>query len=149
MTSLEASAAQGAERRWAFVGLAVASALLVLQVLAGSAREALTDQPSVRELVETCLTERATPFEPVTDDPLALSAERGALRTTVQGNRVTVALGGSEADARRVYDAYTAVAPSAVETLLEQRRKVVLLWEQPPTEEQREFMGLCTLDAQE
>ena len=150
MSSLEASTAQGAERRWALVGLAVAAALLVVQVLAGSAREALSDRPSIRELVETCLTERATPFEPVADDLIALSAERGALQTTIQGNRVTVALGGSEDDAKRVYDAYAAVATSGVVgTRLEQRRKVVLLWEQPPTEEQRNFMVLCTLDAQE
>ena len=150
MSSSEASTPSGVERRWALIGLAVAAALLIVQVLAGSVREVFSDKPSIRELVETCLTERSTTFEPVTDDLIALSAERGALRTTVQGNRVTVALGGSDDDATRVYEAYAAVAPSTVVgTLLEQRRKIVLLWAQPPTEEQRDVMVLCTLDAQE
>ena len=80
-------------------------------------------------------------------DPIALSADRGALRTSVGGNGVTVALGGSESDARRVFGDYQAVASPGAR--LEQRRKVVFLWDAPPTREQREFMVLCTLDAQE
>ena len=63
---------------------------------------------------------------------------------------MTVALGGSESNAERVYRAYSRVAPEdVVRTRLERRRKVVLLWENDPTTSQREFMYLCTLDAQE
>jgi hypothetical protein len=130
-------------------GVVVAASLLVLQIAGGVVREIVSDEPSHLELVQTCLVERATPFERA-GDPIAESAGRGALRTIVDGNTVTVALGSSEADAARLHDAYAAVATADVlAALLERRRKVVFLWERTPTSAQREFMILCTLDAQE
>ena len=144
---LESPSARRAEQWWVLVGVGFVVSLLCAQVVVGFVR---ADEPSFLEKVETCLTERATPFEEVSGDPIALSAERGALRTTVDGNSVTVSLGGSEKDAERLYDAYTAVASDeVVATLLDRRRKVVFLWSREPTTAQREFMYLCTLDAQE
>ena len=131
------------------VALAVVGAIVLAQVLGGLVREATTDEPSHLEKVETCLTERSTAFEPVVGDLIALSAARGALRTTVEGNPVTVALGGSESDAERVFDAYTSVGTADVASRLERRRKVVFLWDVPPSATQRDFMTLCTLDAQD
>lgn len=136
------------ERRWALIGLAVVLGLSAIQVVAGYVREAVTDEPSTLELVQTCLTERSTPFQEVVGDPVALSAGRGALRTSVEGNGVTVALGSSEKDAERMRDAYLAVAPN-VGTRLEPNRKAVFLWDSAPTSSQHDFMVLCTLDAQE
>jgi hypothetical protein len=130
-------------------GIALAAVIVAAQALAGLVREATTDEPSHMELVQTCLTERSVPFEPVVGDPIALSAKRGALRTSVEGNSVTVTLGGSESDAARVVDAYTAVGTADVASRLERLRKVVLLWDVPPTTVQREFMELCTLDARD
>ena len=139
-----------AERRYVLGALVVVGVLLLAEVAFGTVREAVSDEPSTLEKVQKCLTERATPFEPVRDDLIASSAERGALRSEVEGNRVTVALGSSEDDADRVYGAYTAVAPDeVVQTNLELNRKVVFFWEVPPTTSQRDFMHLCTLDAQE
>ena len=137
------------ERRWVVIGVFAVLTVLALQVGAGILREAVTDEPTTLELVQTCLTERSTPFDGVVDDPIAASAARSALRTTVEGNGVTVALGGSEEDARRIYDAYVAVAPADVTQRLERNRKVVLLWDGPPTQSQRDFMVLCALDAQQ
>jgi hypothetical protein len=138
------------ESRWVVIGVAVAVSLLFVQVAAGVLRGVVSDEPSFLERVQTCLIERETPFEPVDDDPIAASAGRGALRTTVDGNAVTVALGRSEDDAERVYDAYAGVATAeGVAALLDRRRKVVFLWDSAPTTEQRAFMYLCTLDAQE
>ena len=132
------------------VGVVVVASVLAVQVVAGILREALSNEPSYVERVQTCLTERDTAFEQVVGDLIALSAARGALRTNVDGNPVTVALGGSESDAERLYENYSAVAPAdVIRALLERRRKVVLLWEREPTTSQREFMYLCTLDAQE
>ena len=130
------------------IGVVVVAALLFVQIAGGVARGIVSDEPSHLELVQTCLVERATPFEKARD-PIAESAGRGALRTIVDGNAVTVALGSSEADSARVYEAYAAVATADVAALLERRRKVVFLWEREPTSAQREFMILCTLDAQE
>ena len=138
-----------AERRWVAIGVAVVSAVILVQVLGGLGRALVADEPSHLELVQTCLTERSTPFESVVGDPVAESAGRGAVWTTVDGNAVTVALGGSDRDAERVYDAYTSVGAADVASRLERRRRVVLLWDRPPTAEQRAFMTLCTLDAQD
>jgi hypothetical protein len=150
VSSLEAPEVRRAERRWVTIGVVLAASLLAAQVAAGVVHEAVTDEPSYLELLQTCLTERDTPFEQVDGDFIAQSAERGALRTTVDGNAVTVALGGSEKDAARVRAAYASVATEdVVRTRLEQRRKVVLLWDSPPTAAQRDFIYLCTRDAQE
>jgi hypothetical protein len=132
------------------VGVVVAASVLAVQGVGGLLREAVTDEPSYLERVQTCLTERNKPFEAVVGDFVALSAARGAIRTTIDGNSVTVALGGSESDAERVYEAYASVGGSDVAgARLEQRRKVVFLWDTAPTAPQRDFMHLCTLDAQE
>jgi hypothetical protein len=147
VSTLESPSARQAESRWVLIGVVAMALLLCAQVLVGFIRE---PEPSHLEKVQTCLTERSRPFEAADDDPIALSAGRGALRTDVDGNRVTVALGSSESDAERVYGAYVAVAPDdIIATRLEQNRKVVFLWEKEPTTAQREFMVLCTLDAQE
>ena len=132
------------------IGVVLVASALAAQVVAGILREAVSDEPSYLEKVQTCLIERDTRFETIVGDFVALSAARGALRTSVEGNSVTVALGGSERDAERVYDDYAALTTAdVVRALLERRRKVVLLWEREPTTSQREFMYLCTLDAQE
>ena len=150
MSAAEETETGRAERRWFAAGALVVVAMLGVQVVAGFVREATSDEPSYLEKVQTCLTERMRPFEPVVGDLIALSAERGALRTNVEGNPVTVVLGGSEKDAERIYAAYSSVAPDeVVRTRLERRRKVVLLWDFDPSQTQREFMYLCTLDAQE
>jgi hypothetical protein len=147
VTTFESAGARRAESRWVIIGVVAMTSLLCAQVVVGLLRE---PEPSHLEKVQTCLTERSTPYEPVSQDPLAMSAGRGALVTTVDGNRVTVSLGSSEKDAERVYRTYVALAPAdVVETRLERNRKVVFLWEDEPTAAQREFMVLCTLDAQE
>ena len=150
MSAHEATQAEHRELRYVVISALVLVSLLVVQICAGLVRQAVANEPSTLEKVETCLVERSRPFEPAADDPVASSAERGALRVDVFGDRVTVALGGSEHDAERVYDAYVSVAPSGVVgTTLDRHRKVVFLWDRPPTAAQRDFMYLCTLDAQD
>lgn len=141
--------ALSAERRWAAVGVVIVLSAVAVEVAVGYVRQGVSPEPSTLAKVETCLTERATPFAPVTDDRIAMTASRGALHTTVQGNSVTVALAASERDARRVYDDYVAVAPEGVvRSQLERQGRVVLLWSRAPSTAQRDFMLLCTLDAQ-
>jgi hypothetical protein len=141
---MEADRVERAEQRWVLIGVILVALLIVGQVVGGGI--ARTDAPSYLEKVQTCLTERSTPYETVVD-PIALSADRGALRTSVDGNGVTVALGGSEDDAKRIYDDYGSVGSPGPR--LERNRKVVFLWDREPNQTQRDFMILCTLDAQE
>jgi hypothetical protein len=147
VSALETPETARTEWRWVIVGLVGAGLLIVGQFAGGAIHEAVSPRPSYLEKVQTCLTERSTAYEAVTSDPIASSAHRGALRTSVGGNGVTVALGGSEADAKRIYGDYASVA--APGPRLEQQRKVVFLWDQAPTADQHEFMVLCTRDAQE
>lgn len=149
MSSLDATEQTLAERRWVRIGLVVVGVVALVQVVAGTVRTAVAPGPSALERVEKCLTERSTPFQTVTDDPVAQSAGRGALRTTVEGNPVTFALGRSEGDARRVYDDYTAVMSSdAASARLDLHGRVVFLWDAAPSQSQRDFVYLCTLDVQ-
>ena len=138
------------ERRWLRIGLLVVGVLLLAQLVGGVVRTAVSPGPSALQRVQTCLTERSISFETVRDDPVAQSAGHGALRTTVEGNRLTIALGSSERDARRVYADYTGVmSPQAASALLDLHRRVVFLWESAPTQSQKDFAYLCTLDVQD
>jgi hypothetical protein len=150
VSAIGAAEPRRAERHWVRIGLAVVGVLLVAQFVGGVVRTAVSPGRSPLERVQTCLTERSTPFETVGDDPLAQSAGHGALRTTVEGNRLTIALGSSERDARRVYEDYTGVmSPAAASALLDLHRRVVFLWENAPTRTQTDFAYLCTLDVQD
>jgi hypothetical protein len=147
---IDAAERTRAERRWLRIGLALVGVVLLAQFAGGAIRSAVSPGSSAVERVQTCLTERATPFESVTDDPVAQSAGRGALRTRVEGNRLTIALGSSERDARRVHDDYVAVMSAAdASSLLDLHRRVVFLWAEAPTQSQRDFAYLCTLDVQD
>lgn len=147
MSAGEASESLRAERRWLVVGVVAVAVVIGAQLVAGLVREAVSNQPSYLERVQTCLTERKTPYGSAASDLVAQSAGRGALRTSVGGNGVTVALGSSEKEAKRIYDDYTSVGSPGPR--LEQNRKVVFLWDEEPTAAQHDFMVLCTLDAQE
>ena len=149
MSALEFPDLRRAERRWIGIGVVAAIAVLLVQIVGGSVREALTDAPSRLELVQKCLVERDTPFEAVSGDPIAESATRGSLRARVDGNDLTIALAGSESEARGLVEAYVGVSSAdLVGMLLDRRRKVVFLWSREPTTAQRDFAYLCTLDAQ-
>jgi hypothetical protein len=150
VSAAESTGLRRAERRWVLIGVVVAALMVGAQVVGGAVREGMTDEPSRLELVERCLTERSVSFERVSGDPIAESAARGSIRTKVEGTSVTIALGDSEDDAERLYQTYADVAtPGVVGTRLDRRRKVVFLWDDEPTSSQREFVYLCTLDAQE
>ena len=150
MSLLDAAESTPAERRWLRIGLIVVMVIFVAQFVGGTVRAVVDPGPSALERVQTCLTERATPFAPVTDDPVAQSAGHGALRTTVDGNPVTFVLGSSERDARRMHDDYTGVMSAAdASSLLDLHRRVVFLWQQAPSQSQRDFAYLCTLDVQD
>jgi hypothetical protein len=145
----QSASGERVETRYVLLGVAAVASLLVLQLVGGWIRQAVVDEPSHLELVEKCLTERSVPFEPATGDFVAQSADRGALRTTVEGNGVTIALGGSERDAERVFESYASVAEPDLGARLDRHRKVVFLWDAPPSVPQRDFAYLCTLDAQD
>jgi hypothetical protein len=78
-------------------------------------------------------------------DFVASTALGGALIARPEGNRVVLAFGGSAADATRTVRAYRRFAGERIplHDLLFQERNTVLLWEEPPTEQQARTVGGC------
>lgn len=130
------------------IGVVAVAILIAAQGVGGAVRSLVTEGPTRLETVGTCLTERSVEYGDVQGDLLALHASAGALATAIEGNRVTVSIEDSDDGARRLYENYLQVGGAEITRRLELRRRVVLLWEQEPTASQREFMRLCTLDAQ-
>ncbi len=76
-------------------------------------------------------------------DPIANSAELGALRTGIETNGVTVAVGSSKEGAERVAAAYRSVG-GALGARVEIRGTSVYLWDRPPSPTQRQTLFDCT-----
>jgi hypothetical protein len=129
---------------WAFLRLGFAAVgLLVVAALVGWAIEtARYDDPGFRELRRCLVEERGAPVE-ATRDPIARSAELGALDTVIETNRVTVAVAGDAKKAERIASNYRSVADDLGERL-EVRGRTVYLWERPPSPTQRQALFNCT-----
>jgi hypothetical protein len=126
--------------RWALVAIA---ALLAFEVTGWLVYRAVHEETPPLELTVRCLTrEKMLEVQAVTDDPIAQSASRGALATRVEGNGVHVSIAGSNSEAERLGGYYTDVAGDLAGKL-EQRGKVVYLWEGVATPTQRQTMYDC------
>jgi hypothetical protein len=75
-------------------------------------------------------------------DPLAGSAGDGSLRTTIEGNEVTVALGTTEEQAAKIERAYRSVGGDLTGRL-ERRSDTVYLWKFESSPTQRQTMYDC------
>jgi hypothetical protein len=76
-------------------------------------------------------------------DPIAQSAELGAVRTVVETNGVTVAVASGTKSAERIIASYHAIAGD-LQGRLEQRGRLVYLWDRPASPTQRQTMYDCT-----
>ena len=78
-----------------------------------------------------------------TRDPIARSAEVGALETVIETNPVTVVVADDEGEAARLAVSYESVAGN-LGPRLELRGRTVYLWERPPSPTQRQTLFDCT-----
>jgi hypothetical protein len=78
-----------------------------------------------------------------TRDPIALTAELGALQTVIETNPVTISVADDEEEAARIVARYAAVAGD-LGARLEQRGRTVYLWEREPSPTQRQALFNCT-----
>jgi hypothetical protein len=133
----------------AFVAVLVGVPLLVL-----AAAFAIAGDDDLYSLTPTrsCLAEvdgvRITEREEEIGDVLANSATGGALRLRLTGqgdNTVIVSFGEDEQEAERRRRSYLRFAGGTipVQDLLVQQQNAVLLWERPPSEEERELVDGC------
>jgi hypothetical protein len=129
---------------WAYLRAAfVAVAALVAAALVSWAIQTATYEDQAFERTERCLVNEKGATVTPTGDPVARSAELGALRTVIETNGVTVSVAASVAGAERLAAAYRAVSGD-LGPRLELRRRTVYLWDRAPSPTQRQALFDCT-----
>lgn len=129
---------------WVFLraGFAAVGVLVVAALVGWAVQTARYEDPGFRELTRCLVEGRGAPVA-ATRDPIARSAELGALDTVIETNRVTVAVAGDAKEAERIASNYRSVAADLGERL-EVRGRTVYLWERPPSPTQRQALFNCT-----
>jgi cell wall-associated NlpC family hydrolase len=129
---------------WAFLraGLLAVAALVVAALGGWGAYTVMHQDPGFQQMSKCLVNEKGARLETLRD-PIASSAELGALRTVVETNGVTASVAGDESQARRIAADYRSVAGDLGERL-ELRRRTVYLWDRPPSPTQRQTMFDCT-----
>lgn len=131
------------ERRAALVGLGVALTLVAAQFVVGAAWSLTHDDPTYRELTIRCFErEKGVRVDATRDDPIALTARGGTLRTTVEGNSLTVLLVDSRQESDRIRAAYASV-DAGIAARLDARGRYLELWHRAPSPTQRQAAYDC------
>ncbi len=95
------------------------------------------------ERMRICLVfEKNASLQP-TRDLIALSADLGAFRTSIEANGVTVSVSSSRERAERIVAAYRSVGGD-LKGRLESRKTTVYLWDGPAERTQRQALFDCT-----
>jgi hypothetical protein len=123
-------------------GLLAVAALVVAAIVGWGIQTAVYEDPAYEETRRCLVNEKGAAVE-TTRDPVARSAELGALRTTIETNSVTISISSSEEGAERIVSAYKSVAGD-LGTRLERRGRTVYLWDGPPSPSQRQTLYDCT-----
>lgn len=129
---------------WRFLraGFAAVGVLVVAALVGWAVQTARYEDRGFVELRRCLVEEKGAPIAQ-TRDPIALSAELGALDTVIETNRVTVSVAGDEKEAGRMAVNYRAVGGELGERL-ELRGRTVYLWERAPSPTQRQALFDCT-----
>ena len=131
------------ELRVLLASLAVAGAVLLVQLVGWRVHDALDDQPTRRELTETCLREeKGLTLVPPRRDPIAANADGGAVSTVIETNPVTIVFARDEEEAERVAAAYRAVG-GQLTGRLEVRGSTVYFWTRVASPTQRQQVYDC------
>jgi hypothetical protein len=124
------------------VGFLVVGLLLVAALISWAVQTATYEDPAF-EQTRRCLVDELGRAVAEVSDPIAQTAELGALRTVIETNGVTVAVASSPRAAARIADAYRSVAGD-LGPRLELRDRTVYLWDRPPSPTQRQALFDCT-----
>ena len=129
---------------WVFLraGLAAVGVLVVAALVGWAVQTARYEDTGFEELTR-CLTEEKGAPVTETRDPIARSAELGALDTVIETNPVTVSVAEDAEAAERIAADYRAIADD-LGSRLEVRGRTVYLWEREPSPTQRQAMFNCT-----
>ena len=129
---------------WRFLraGFAAVGVLVVAALVGWAVQTARYEDSGFAELRRCLVEEKGAPVTE-TRDPIARSAELGALDTVIETNPVTVSVAGDVKEAERIASDYRAVARD-LGTRLELRGRTVYLWEREPSPTQRQALFNCT-----
>ena len=131
------------EWRLFVAGLVGVVALLAAATVGWAIWELIHDEPTRFERTSRCLREeKGLVLRPVERDAIALSADDGALMTTVEGNNVTLVMATTDDRAARIEQDYRSVGATEPDTL-ERRGRTVYLWELPSSPTQRQTLYDC------
>jgi hypothetical protein len=130
------------EWRYLRAGLAAVGVLVVAALVGWGVQTARYEDTGFEELRRCLVEEKGAPVTE-THDPIARSADLGALDTVLETNPVTVSVAGDAKQAARIAENYRAVADD-LGTRLEVRGRTVYLWEREPSPTQRQALFDCT-----
>jgi hypothetical protein len=132
----------GTESRYVGAALTVV-ALIASAHLLGWAVHSAVYEPHFRPPTERCLrSEKGLEVRPAERDPIGAAAAEGAIQLTVEGNGVHVVFASSRTEAARIVAAYERVA-GPLRSRIEQRGRIVYLWEGVPSPTQRQILYDC------
>jgi hypothetical protein len=132
-----------AERRAVVVALAVVLGVVAIELVISTIANAVRDEPTALERTIRCLRfEKRLEVSTPPRDPIAQSADRGALSTVVEGNPVTLAISSNDDGPARLVAAYERVA-GPLGTRLERRGRIVYLFRFTPSPTQRQALYDC------
>jgi len=129
---------------WAFLRAGFgAVAILMVAALVGWAVDTARYEDPGFELLTRCLSQEKGALVEQTRDPIARSAELGAVDTVLETNPVTVSVSDDRKGAEKIVANYVAVGGD-LGPRLELRGRTVYLWERPPSPTQRQALFDCT-----
>ena len=132
------------EWRYLVVAMLVLSVLACAWVLGWAVREARDVDPTAIGLLSTCLEdERGLRLTSPSGDPLADSAPRGSLRTTIDGNEVVVSIWSDNDAALETVRTYARLTPENLDLRAVARGPFANLWAAPPTGSQEPALYDC------
>jgi hypothetical protein len=136
----------GSDRlEWVYFRLAlvVAGVLVIADVGAWKVHDFAYPRPTRLERTVFCLSDNKGVIAKVpAGESIADSARAGSLRTTIEGNEVTVALAKSEGEAMKLEQYYRAVGGDLTGRL-ERRGRSVFVWRFVSSPTQRQAMYDC------
>jgi hypothetical protein len=133
-------------REWRYLIVSMLALVVVVTAwgLGWAVREARDVDPMPMALLSTCLEdERGLRLVSPSGDPLADSAPHGALRTTIDGNDVTVSIWSDHDAALETLQTYARLTPENLEGRAVARGRLANLWAAPPTGGQASALYRC------
>jgi hypothetical protein len=136
--------AAGREQEWRHVraALALVAALVAAGLAGWLVYDAVDEDMDYYELTVRCLEQRGVQVERDREDPIALTSDLGAFRTTIETNPVTVVVTSTPERAARVAELYREVG-GALPGRLEARHATVYLWDGPASPTQLQTLYDC------